>query len=113
MIALRHIHDRQWPRDANPGLVEPDSTLGFRRIRSSVQVQKLALRFHRLKAVRASLRNDEHSCIRWCELFRMPFQEGRRSASQVDGNVEDATSEAADQLHFSARRMLIMKTTYC
>src|SRR5437870_3831227 len=98
-IALRQVDDRQWPRNAQPGIIEADPALGCRSERISVEVQEFAVGLQSLKAVSASFRDDKHPAILGRKFLRMPLETRLRARPQIDRHIKYPPFKAAHKLH--------------
>src|SRR6185437_5695950 len=73
-----------------------------------VHVKQMGLVGECLESVCETLRDEYRNVVVLGKLECVPAQESRRAGAQIDGHVEHASAQAADQLGFRRGRRLVM-----
>lgn len=106
LIAGGALGDRQRPIDVEPRIDCVEGTFGGRTIGGGVKIKQFAVSGKRLEAVGETLGDNQRPVILRAQTLGVPAQEGRRTAAQIDGDVEDLTLEATDELRLGVGRRL-------
>ena len=75
-------------------------------------VQHFTIIFQRLEAMGKTFRDEQAAPVGRTELFGMPLQEGRRTGTQVDSDIQHAAAQAGYIFGFGVRRVLEMQPAH-
>ena len=106
LVARRERRDRQRPVDREARIARMHAAFGARRVGDRVAIEHVDVVGERLQAVRESFRDQERDAVLVAQRLRVPAQEGRRAAAQVDGDVPHLAAQAVDELLLGVRRAL-------
>ncbi len=83
-----------------------DAAFAIGGVGDRVAIEHVDVVGKRLQAVGEAFRDQQGDAVVAAQPFAVPLQEGRRAATQVDGDVEDLAAQAMDELFLGPRRML-------
>ena len=106
-IFRRQPRLRDWPADADVGIVPRDGPFARRIVERRAFVDDIAVVGERAEPVRESHRHPQHLLVLVVQLHSEPLTELRRAGADVDGDVEHRSATAADQLSLRVRLLIV------
>ena len=109
MVASRHVRDRQRPLDGDIRRHRIHAAFVFAAVRGAVEINKLGVIVERLKAMCKAGRDQQHRSVGFRQLTMTMLSVGGGTIAKIDGDIQDRTADAADDLGLGFRRALKMQ----